>query len=219
LKGKLPKQVSKVVLPKHIKTIAPTRQWIGEYALRTMKLEKFVMMDDDLKLFRRKDKDSHKLQPVDDKDLVDMFTWISKTLDSYAHCGISAREGNGHIKKDFVINTRMMRVIGYRTAMFNYVKHNRLQVMEDFDVTLQLLRLGCENIVNFTFANNQLGGSNYKGGCSEFRTLKVQRKAALKLAKLFPDYVTAYKKKMKSAWEGKERTDVRVQWKKAHNVT
>lgn len=206
------KYVTKLVLPKKIKTIAPTREWIGHYCLKN-KYSKFVMIDDDLKFFRRIE-NSTKLRQMKKSDFKDMFTFLEKSLDKYFHAGISAREGNNHIEEQLSFSTRMMRVTAYRTKMYCKLKHCRLPVMEDFDVTLQLLKKGFENIVSFEFANNQRG-SGATGGCSEFRTLELQKQCAVKLAKLHSPYVTVVKKKTKTAWNGEERYDVRVQWKKA----
>lgn len=208
------KYVTKIVLPKEIQTIAPTRKWIGLYC-KENKIDKFVMIDDDLKFFRRKVEGKNNLTEVTKQDIYDMFNMLNNWLDDYAHCGISAREGNGHINPLQVEVTRSMRVCGFRTAIYNQMKHCRMQVMEDFDITLQLLRKGLPNIVSFEFANNQFGGSGSKGGCSEFRTLKVQCKSAKKLAKLHPNYVKTVEKTTKGSWGGATRTDVRVQWKQA----
>jgi hypothetical protein len=59
-------------------------------------------------------------------------------------------------------------------------------------------------------------GSGAVGGCSGYRNNEVQTEAANELHRLFPDFVTVVTKKSKSSWQGmEERTDVRIQWKKA----
>jgi len=46
--------------------------------------------------------------------------------------------------------------------------------------------------------------------------MEAQDRAARALKERFPDFVTLVKKKTKTAWEGQERTDVIIQWKKAY---
>lgn len=94
------------------------------------------------------------------------------------------------------------------------VRWDNLPVMEDFDVTLQLLRLGYENMVLFEWAWGQ-PSSNAPGGCSAYRTYEVQKAGAEGLAALHPDYVTPVQKPSKN-WRGFDhRWDVKVRWKAA----
>jgi hypothetical protein len=86
--------------------------------------------------------------------------------------------------------------------------------MEDFDVTLQLLRKGHRNAVLNQWAQDQ-GTSNAPGGCSTYRTPEVQAAGAYGLQKLHPDFVTVVDKETKQAWGGGVRKDVRIAWKKA----
>ena len=72
-----------------------------------------------------------------------LFGLLDKWLDEYAHCGISAREGNNRVEDLAVENTRYMRVLAYNLDMMKDIEFGRTEVMEDFDVALQLLKKAC----------------------------------------------------------------------------
>jgi hypothetical protein len=92
----------------------------------------------------------------------------------------------------------------------------RIPVMEDFDLTLQLLRKGYPNRVSYQYVWNQRG-SGAEGGCSSYRTAEMQTNAALKLKELHPDFVSLVTKTAGTVWKDmEERSDVTVQWQKAY---
>lgn len=206
-------QYPTLVLPPHIQTIGATRQYLAE----DPRYRKVVMLDDDLVFATRRKDDPTKFVPSTEEDVGDMFWAIWEKLNDYAAVGVAPREGGNRNTQQYLYNTRMMRVLGMRFDVLREhgIRFDRLPVMEDFDVTLQLLRLGYQNILLNEWVNNQ-GGSNTEGGCSSYRTLEVQAEAAGGLASLHPQFVTVVTKQTKTAWEGKERKDVRIQWKQAH---
>jgi hypothetical protein len=76
--------------------------------------------------------------------------------------------------------------------------------------------MGIPNKILLDYVWNQ-PGSNTEGGCSSYRTAKLQAKYAHRLADLHPDSVKVVEKKVRGAtsWEGmKTRTDVRIDWHK-----
>jgi hypothetical protein len=95
------------------------------------------------------------------------------------------------------------------------VRFDRLPVMEDFDVALQLLRKGYPSLTLNNWVQDQ-STSNAPGGCSTYRSLEVQAKGAKGLARLHPNVVKLVEKTTKGAWGGGTRTDVQVAWKKAY---
>ena len=204
------------ILPHHIQTIAPTRQWIVENVGATNKL---VMMDDDLIFYRRRNDDPTKLRDLAVGELQHMLHQVSIALDLYSHVGIAAREGANRCTDATMSNTRIMRVLGYQRDLLlrECITFGRLQVMEDFDVALRLLRAGHENIVLNQWAHNQ-AGSGKEGGCSHFRTKELQAESAHKLAELHPSFVQVREKETKTAWGGGTRTDVQIYWKKAYSA-
>lgn len=196
------------------KGIGPTRQWIIDHAP-----EKVLMLDDDLDFFVRRSDDRAKLQKATPKDINNMLSAVDAALVRYAHVGIATREGANRNVTPIIENVRLLRALGYRADILRKqgVKFDRIPVMEDFDVALQLLRRGFDSACINTWCQDQ-PGSNTEGGCSEYRTAYIQRRGAEGLKKLHPDFVTVIEKPpLKSGgWDGKPRTDVRVAWKKAY---
>lgn len=176
-----------------------------------------LMLDDDLSFFVRRDDDRTKLLKATPKDISAMIKRMESTLGRYAHAAIAVREGANRNTEPVIHNTRCLRALGYNATELKRlgVRFDRLPVMEDFDVALQLLRKGCPSLTLNDWAQDQ-GTSNAPGGCSTYRSREVQAKGARGLAKLHPDFVTVVTKETKGAWGGGERTDVRIAWKKAY---
>lgn len=85
--------------------------------------------------------------------------------------------------------------------------------MNDFDVNLQLLRLGYDNLLLSQFAYNQAGMQS-PGGSADYRTVETQSQAAIKLAELHKGFVNL-RNKINKTGELRERTEVTVYWKNA----
>lgn len=176
--------------------------------------EKIVMMDDDLRFYARRNDDRTKLRQPTSDDIVQMFSAIESSLNTAPFVGIASREGANRNTDHVLINTRIMRLLAYDTKKIHEhkIQFDRLQVMEDFDVAIQLLRAGQINIVLNDFAHNQ-DGSDASGGCSTYRTEMIQAQAAQGLKELHPDFVKVVEKK---SWSGVgTRLDVQIAWKKA----
>lgn len=207
--------VSIVCPPKNIKGIAKTRQYI----LDVCNERTCLMLDDDMDFCYREDMGSPKLTTIDnDNDMNKMLSIIERLLKKHPMVGISARQGNNHIDEEVRIASRMMNAYAFDVPVLRKlgIKFGRLEVMEDFDVTLQLLERGIANAVIYKYCWNQRR-SGAKGGCSSYRTAEMQESAAKKLKTLHPDFVEVVEKNSKSAWNGMEvRTDVKIQWRKAY---
>jgi len=204
-----------IVTPKHICKIATTRQWIME----NPKDRYVVMLDDDLTFSMRKGK-GIKLSRCEPEDLNGMFQLLRKWMkeEEYMHVGISRQGGNNHVEENHIDVHRMNNAYAYDAKRFREagVRFDRLLVMEDFDVTLSLLRMGYPNRVTYKYAWSQKA-SGAQGGCSSYRTREVQADAARKLSELHPGCVRVVEKTSKSGWEGmKTRKDVVISWKKAY---
>lgn len=178
---------------------------------------KIVMLDDDLVFATRRTDDPTRFREATPYDLSALFNEIEDSLREFAHVGVAPREGGNRNTFRTMQCTRMMRVLAYSatTLRKHKVRFDRLHVMEDFDVTLQLLRLGYPNLILNHMVQNQ-NGSNAAGGCSQWRTPQIQTDAAYALKELHPRYVTVVQKETKTAWGGGVRTDVRIQWKEAY---
>ena len=200
--------------------ISATRQWCGKLA-HDRCYDKFVMLDDDIRFLVRRDVDTWRMKSPPAPREVEACLWrISKMLDTHAHGGVSSRDGNnraGIVGPDFFKeNERYLRLLAFRTYAFLSCEHGRVPVMEDFDVSLQLLSRGFKSFVLYYWAQGQTM-TNAAGGCSTYRTHELHEAAARKLAELHPGVVslrTAHKK-MDAEGFG-TRTEVTIQWKKAY---
>ncbi len=193
--------------------IGNTRQWIvdncpGQYLL---------MLDDDLTFFERRFDDRTKFQPANNTVVDMMLDAIRTHLEFHAHVGVCTREGGNRLPNEFYRNTRTLRVLAYDVTVLRLhdIRFDAMHLMEDFYVSLSLLTAGYGNLLLSDWVHDQVG-SNTDGGCSQYRTMDEQARAARELATAFPEYVTLVKKRTKTAWGGKERTDVRIQWKRAY---
>ncbi len=195
------------------KGIANTRQWIVENSQSNL----LFQLDDDMVFFKREELGT-KLARCTTEEFEHLFNELCDWLKEYPLVGVSARQGNNHVEEDFRTATRQMNFHGINRQYFldNNIKMNSLQVMEDFHTVLSLLTSGVANKVMYDYCWNQRG-SGADGGCSTYRDNDLQSDCATDLAMEFPDFVTTVIKKSKSSWQGmQERTDVRVQWKKAY---
>lgn len=201
--------------PPEIDGIGPTRQWIIDHAAQRRE-HKVVMLDDDLVFATRRGDEPTKFRNSTDEDITILFNDIEHYLDRFAHVGVATREGGNRDTADTVVNTRLLRILAYRTDILRgrNIRFDRVKLMEDFDVTLQLLREGYPNVKINWIVHNQRS-SNAPGGCSIYRTLEAQGKAAERLQQLHPQFVAVVTKQTKTAWNGKERQDVRIAWKSA----
>ena len=200
-----------VVLPSEITRLSPTRQ----YLIGQCPTKKMILLDDDLKFYVRKSPTDWHLRYTTDNDLIEMYENISEALDHLAHVGISPREGNNRVEEFEKENTRIMRVLAYRVDIIRkiHAKFDRLNVMSDFDMNLQLLKAGYESTCFYHWAQGQ-DATNYRGGCSAYRTEEVHNEAAEGLHELHPGFVKLRMKKNKTGGL-RERKEVTIYWKKA----
>lgn len=204
-----------LVLPKEIKGLSPTRQWLLENCD-----ERFmVLCDDDLRFSRKDPNDRTKLVEPKGQDMSDMLDMMRSKLQRFAHVGISAREGNNRKTEPVQFNERMMRVLAYdREKVPPSCRFDRVPCKQDFDMTLQLLRAGRKNCVIYEFAQDQVAGSNARGGCASYRTEQMADDAARELKRLHPDFVRLVEKS-NSNWKGFKnatRQEVNIAWKQAY---
>ena len=201
-----------------IEGITKKRQIIMEYA-QAMKIDRVMMIDDDLdKWAIRIDNNHWKLRPAKKKEVEFIIRNIFDLLDKYPLAGISERFGNNRLFPAIVKEcTRQTQVHALDVKKFFEIgaRFDRLDLMEDFDVTLWFLTHGYKNAKLVTCTADSFRQN--KGGCKIYRTNELQNKAARQLRNLYKDFVTLVTKKSKSGWEGMAtRTDVRVQWAKAY---
>lgn len=217
-------------IPRPRNGIANVRQDICNYVLRTanptdISSTHFMMLDDDLAFFHRISEDRYNLQPATSEQIVDIFYRLAEALHRYPAVGISPRQmNNQHFPAQFKTVTKMNAAIGFDAGYLCQlqIRFDEVELMEDYHVVLSLLERGYENYVITNAAWDQVGATGASGGASLYRTPELQERAAHRLAELHPNFVKVVKKTPKGGWgEGsdklKERTDVRIQWRKAYD--
>lgn len=209
-----PKGYGIIILPDHIRNLPDTRQ----YLIDVIQTRFLFIMDDDLSFFYREKGDPKHLHKMTEEKMEYMFMDMhAALLMGYPMVGISAREGNNRVEQRGVEIARSMRIFGLDLDVVRKVgaRFDRTKTKEDMDMTLQLLRAGYKNFVYYDYANDHVS-SNAPGGCALYRTLELMEQDAHRLAELHPGFVKVVKKQTKTSWNGLERTDVIVQWKKAY---
>ena len=201
-------------LPAKVTGIGKVRQWVIDNHDGAV-----LMLDDDLGFFVRRDDDPTKLRIATPKELKAGIKLMEKTLVRAAHAAFAVREGANRCTDPTIENVRCLRALGYNADVLRNerVRFDRLPVMEDFDVALQLLRKGYKSVTINTLLQDQ-AASNAAGGCSTYRSVEVQAQGAEGLARLHPGFVTVVDKAAKGGGAWATRKDVRVAWKKAYGA-
>ena len=202
-----------VLIPNEPRGIWHKRQWI----LDNCPDEHMVVIDDDLVFAKRREDDPTRFIPTTEQDMEDLFDGVEDALEQmYIHGAVATREGGNRFTEEFKYNSRALRFHFFNVERLRAIgaRFDRTTFMQDFDMTLQILRRGYPNIILNNWVHNQ-HGSNTHGGCSTTRSAEAHAEAAHKLHKLHPQFVKVVEKTTKGAWGGGVRTDVRVQWKKS----
>jgi hypothetical protein len=199
------------VMPVTAKGIGKVRQHIIDISDGPV-----LMLDDDLGFFVRRKDDPKLLTRAGPYDIKRALKAMEGALKLHAHASFAVREGANRNTDEFIYNVRCLRALGYNAATLKKekVRFDRLPVMEDFDVALQLLRRGYWSVTLNHFLQDQ-GASNAPGGCSIYRSMEVQAQGAEGLARLHHEFVTVVEKQAKGGGPWATRKDVRIQWKKA----
>lgn len=203
------------LLPCPAKGIARTRLFCGQHA-QSIGAEKFIMLDDDLRFFWRRGAEDTRLVQMrtTPKVYAKMFNVVEQALSHYAHVAISARGGNNTLGYPYVENKRPLRALAYRTKEFLRVKHGRVAIMEDFDVTLQLMKLGFANCVITKYAQDHFS-TQLPGGCSDYRSHELHARNVLKMERLHRPFITVKEKMNRTGGEFGKRIDATIYWQKA----
>ena len=220
------------IIPVDCEGINNVRQYIMEHC--KVEDNKILMIDDDLRFFHRPSIDDVSLFQATGDQVFEMIQWIENQLDKFAHCSIPARTQNFQLTcrmeraKGFELQTvRPYRLYGFRQDIvlgeeLDFHAGLKINTMDDFHMTLNLLELGYPNIVSCRWAHDQCT-SNSRGGCSTYRNLELLKTCALNLKEKHPQVVKIVRKETSSSWGGTPdcpvtRTDVRIQWQKALGI-
>ena len=192
-------------------TIAPKRKWIMEEWSRRG-CEKILMLDDDLVFSTRDSESDTGLRSIHGDEFGAEIQRLEEKLSpEYPHVGFGPRFGNNNVKAGWQTPSRMMCSLGYYLPIVvKECELSRIEIREDFDLTLQLLRKGYRNAVWHSTVHDQ--EHDAPGGCNLWRTTERSDAAAYKLAELHPSYVSVVERRYKGSGP---RTEVRCEWQKA----
>lgn len=201
--------------------IAEKRMRIGQVA-RERREPHFMMLDDDINFLRRSSSESAAQVTITDSgDVRMMLESVEWHLRAYNQVALGMREvnktamlGPSPLREDC---SRAIRAVAWVTSTFCSLEHRRVQVMEDHDLTLQLLESGRPNAVLWYWMSGQRG-TNTHGGCSSWRTLEVHNDAATTLHRLHPQVTRLRVKENKSGGAISTRLEVTIYWKKAMKI-
>lgn len=195
--------------------IMATRQWIMDNAMD----EKVFMFDDDLRFAVRRVDAYTKFVPAELKDLRVMLDRLEALLDQVPLAGLCNRGGaNNTPTKDcpVAMNKRLFDVQCIDANWFHREGiQYRQPFMEDFDVSLQTHLKGYPSALLTTHTKDNIGGASAGGGCSIYRTMDGQEKAARHLAATWPGFVSIREVEAKGSGEWATRIDVKVKWVEA----
>jgi hypothetical protein len=207
------------LVPLNYTFIGEKRMLMADWA-RVQGYDNIVMIDDDISGFAVRIKSGETgLRQTIDQDRKEMFETVDDYLKWYAHVGVSQRFHNDAFNgQDPIVveNTRMLRFLGYRIDEFLSCDHGRVQIGEDFDITLQLLDKGLKNAVLFKWCQDQ-SGTGTEGGCALYRTLELHNSNIQRLHELWPTVTRIREKNTKSSkGDLSSRMDLVIDWKNAY---
>lgn len=181
---------------------------IGEKRQRILELagdDKFVMLDDDLSLFRRIS--DVKFTPATKFDLHYMFALIEVALDHTALAGIIPRFWAQSKPRGLIRHARFDQVLAYNPNLFTEPKPEfRPHVAEEHDFNLQIAAQGHAAIILTEFCKND---QRYApGGCNSWRTPEIELQGLTFVAdahkdkgvKLVPDQKTLSGYRIAAPW-------------------
>lgn len=200
--------------------IAQKRSAIYEYA-KENGFEHLFIIDDDVDFYQRDESLSSKY--TNRKELLDQMDTVNNVIkESLQLCGpefplvgLPIKQGSHTRKYMFEKNCPIIRFVCYHmpTLISEDVKVTGLGevFMSDRYVQLYMMDKGYSTLTNCRYAIGDLG-TNYRGGCSETRTVILQSQAARALRKRFPQNVQL-KVKSDGLWT-EQRLDCQIFWKR-----
>lgn len=195
--------------------VSATRQWIMDNTHDS----KVMMFDDDLRFAERLTSNQERFIGATPESTRTLVNRLEAMLDQVPLVGLGNRGGANRVPDKNIpvaMCKRLFDVQCVDTEWFHSegIKY-RMPFMEDFDVNLQALLKGYPSALLTTHTKDNINGANAGGGCSMYRTLEDQAKAARTLAARWPGFVTLREVQAKTAGEWATRIDVEVRWVKA----
>jgi hypothetical protein len=211
-------------------TLAATRDWMLEYAVK-QRHKHIVLLDDDTTLLVRQPMtpgvNPRFLTATSEQQWLDGLGWLETSLKDYAHAAWGMRQHHWDYDTNLHDSIEVGRALGcclaynVPTVMNTGARFTRGigkgSPMSDFNMTLQLLLAGEPNVVSLVYRASP-GPANAPGGCAGARTAQLQSDTAAKLGALYPEVVTVVQKKAWGGMESDTMNDVKVAWKKAFKL-
>jgi hypothetical protein len=173
-------------------------------------------MDDDIRTINLKgsSKVFGGVRKADPKHFIACFELMEQWMRSgIAHVGFAERMMAARpTPKPYYENGRMGQAMFYDLNVVRKVgaSFNRVTLMQDLDMNLQLLEAGYPNRVSTRYSYTARP-EDYAGGCGLYRTDTLKKAECLRMQKLHPGIVEA-KTKVKF---GREYPYLRTSWRKA----
>jgi hypothetical protein len=130
-----------------------------------------IILDDDLRFATRMNGLAGYLDPATPHEIEEMFDWMIRQAEHFAHGAISIRKGNHFIQEFHRDNTNAKDCLYFRkdVLLLEGIRLDRLKTMQDFDVTLQMFHKGYPNRVGYNWSVDQEDPSAL-GGTTLYRT-------------------------------------------------
>lgn len=196
----------KQILVVTAKNLSEKRQAIIKHHRKNQKDGRLVMLDDDLSLWKRKKDGAFKRSKS--KDVRRMFKFFKKALKTHAHAGVIDKFMSQGRARGEVYSGRYSGILGYNVKLWPRGVSFRTVCNQEHDVHLQLATKGFPPCVTAEFSRDNVYYA--AGGCSAYRTPAFEKGEHLRLAKLWPDFVTVRPNKHSRSGVG-----IKVKWKKA----
>jgi hypothetical protein len=159
-----------------------------EFMLHLNSSGKIIMMDDDLKFYKRTG-DGKRFPPASQSETELMVIQIADYLDRYPMVGLVDKFMSHTRPRGFVECTRFNQVLGFnRDLLPRPWPQFRVPHDEEHDIHLQLLTRGYKTATLTEWSKSDT--PNSKGGCSDWRNEDTMRQTHEKLVELWPGIVT-----------------------------
>lgn len=202
-----------LVMPKHFKGgISETRQWIADQADGT----KLIMLDDDITGINLKpiSKVFGGVRKASNGEFTKCFDQLLFWLNGdYGHVSFTDRVSSARPSKwPWYDNGRISQTLFYNRVDIEAAgaRFDRVPLMQDLDMNLQLLRAGYRSRTSTRWSFNHRP-EDAPGGCALFRTDDLKQQAGRRMMELHPG-ITELKEKEKY---GRTYYYMKTHWKNA----
>jgi len=189
-----------------------TMDWIINYAIE--RNERFIIMDDDLKLSYRPELTEKKWLPMNNEHFEEGIDKLLTTTYDIPYMGWRERQYSDKHITEYEDNARFIHVFGFYSEFFKNnskfrYRNSEQKFMTDFRMLLTLLTNGVRTRAWMRYCHDDIPDA--EGGCSVMRTVEEYNQSAITLCRDFPDIVTL---RQKTNWND-VRLSPTIHWKRA----